>query len=183
MWHLLLHFQCGPLLLITLRVRWVYCTSQQILVSQHRILAVFFLHCLSGSLSLLLTDILLLRMRISPKLSLKGSSPSICTWLLVCLLDALSFMKFPNLHLLFSGCRILDCIGILLTLYFPHAWHHFGVCQLTSGLGNIDELQINVLLGDHLAKVRHSNIKILSKLLWLGPDKIDHCLQLSASSI
>ena len=36
-------------------------------------------------------------------------------------------------------------------------------------------------LGNHLAKVWHSTIKMLAMLLWLDIDSIGHCLQLSAS--
>ena len=35
-------------------------------------------------------------------------------------------------------------------------------------------------LYDHVTQIRYSSIKVCSILFWLGPDKIDHSLQLRA---
>ena len=43
----------------------------------------------------------------------------------------------------------------------------------------MDRLHISALLHDHLTKIRQSCVQSYVILLWLGPDKINLCLQLS----
>ena len=81
-----------------------------------------------------------------------------------------------------SQDRILDCLRVLLTLYLSCEGHHFRFIWLTSGLRKTDGLHCLAILGDYLTKKRHSCIKILVILLWLGLDNIGYCLQHSALS-
>ena len=93
--------------------------------------------------------------------------------------DALLFMQFSHLHLLFSGHGVPDCPGVLITHYFPCEGSHLGLCWLTFGLHNMDGLHWIALLYDHLAKIRHCCVKICAIFFFLGYDNIDCCLWLN----
>ena len=47
-------------------------------------------------------------------------------------------------------------------------------------VGSVDKLHIEVLLHDHLTKLRHGGNKIFAILLWLGPNNLNCCLKLNA---
>ena len=160
---------------MTLGVSWVSCITTWCLASYHRIPSVSPRCCFFGIISLFLYDILLLGLRINIKLRLKGTNSSFFARVVSSRLDGLLFIQFSHLHLLFFGHRISDCLEVLLTLNLPYE----GLCWLISGLSNMDRLHTIALLHDHLTMMRYCGIKILTTLLWLGPNNNDYCLQLS----
>ena len=89
---------------------------------------------ISGSLSLFLHDITLLRLSINPELGLKDTNSSLCALLLGGRLDALLFLQFSDLHLMFSVYRVPNGLGVLIMFNLPHGECHFRLQWLTSCL-------------------------------------------------
>ena len=79
-------------------------------------------------------------------LCFEGSNQCLCTHFPWCRLDVMLFLVSPTIHMLLSGFRITDCLGVFLTLYLPHKLDHFSLDWLTLCLGNMDWLHVLPLL-------------------------------------
>ena len=121
-----------------------------------------------------------IRLSINPKLSLKSNNSSFCTSLLFSRFNALQFMQFYDIHLLFFGHRVPCCHGVLFSLYLSHKSCHFMLHLLSPSHRNTHGLHSVNLLCDISAKINHSCIKNLVILLWWGINIIAFGLGLSA---